>query len=190
VGDVVDTGVATGTVEGVSLRTTRLRSVDGTVWHIPNGTIARVGNMSQQWSRALLDVSVSYDTDLFQARDVIDRVAQELAQDPEFRPVVLGDPEVWGVESLDSDRVLLRLVVRTRPLEQWRVARELRARLKAAFDEAGIGIPLGPGITYRADAGTPTGTASAPAPTRATSPWMQPGAMDPDAGGGADGTDG
>ncbi len=64
VGDVIDTGVATGTVEGVSLRTTRLRDAEGTVWHIPNGGILRVGNKSQQWTRVIIDVAVAYDADL------------------------------------------------------------------------------------------------------------------------------
>ena len=71
VGDVIDTGVATGTVEGVSLRTTRLRDAEGIVWHIPNGEIRRVGNKSQQWSRVLLDIPVAYDADIDARRDVI-----------------------------------------------------------------------------------------------------------------------
>lgn len=153
VGDVVDLGVATGTVEGVSLRTTRLRDVEGTVWHVPNGEVHRVGNKSQQWSRALVDVSISYDTDVESATQVLRAVAEGLCREPEYQQIILGEPEVWGVERLDPDRVQLRLVVKTKPLEQWRVARELRARLKRAFEEAGIGIPLGPGVTYRVDDG-------------------------------------
>lgn len=142
VGDVIDAGFASGTVEGVSLRTTRLRDVQGVVWHIPNGEIHRVANMSQQWSRALLDVPVAYDTDVDQAIEVIERTAGEVTSDPAFSASVLSAPEVWGVESLDADRIVIRLVVKTRPLEQWRVARELRARIKAAFDGAGIEVPF------------------------------------------------
>jgi moderate conductance mechanosensitive channel len=148
VGDVVDTGVATGTVEGVSLRTTRLRDIDGVVWHIPNGTILRVGNKSQQWSRAVLDIPVDYDTDISKAMAVIKETADTMWHDDAWREAILAEPEVWGVEELGPSSVKIRLVVQTLPLEQWRVARELRARIKAAFDAAGIETPRET-ITYR-----------------------------------------
>jgi small conductance mechanosensitive channel len=140
VGDIVDLepGIA-GTVEAVSLRTTRLRSVDGTVWHVPNGEIRRVGNMSQHWSRALLDVDVAYDTDLGHARTVIKRVADELWNEGTD---ILEEPDLWGVESLGQHAVTLRLVVKTRPSRQWAVSRELRERIKRAFDAEGIEIPF------------------------------------------------
>ncbi|MGH8975201.1 MAG: mechanosensitive ion channel family protein [Acidimicrobiia bacterium] len=142
VGDVVDTGQATGTVESVSLRSTRLRSVDGVMWHVPNGEIRRVGNKSQQWSRALLDVPVPYEADTPAAIGLIRRVVEEMAGEPEWAPRILGRPEVWGVESFDTLSLAVRTVVTTRPLQQWAVSRELRLRLKLAFDEAGI--DLGP----------------------------------------------
>ena len=139
VGDIVDLGDASGTVEAVSLRTTRLRAVDGTVWHMPNGEITRVGNMSQHWSRALLDVEVAYDTDLEHARGVIKRVADELWREDTS---VLDEPEMWGVEQLGASGIALRLVVKTTPSAQWKVSRELRERIKLAFDEEGIEIPF------------------------------------------------
>ncbi|HEX5613868.1 MAG TPA: mechanosensitive ion channel family protein [Acidimicrobiia bacterium] len=142
VGDVVDTGEATGTVENISLRTTRLRDVNGVVWHVPNGEIRRVGNMSQEWSRAVLDVSVAYDTDIDLAREVILGTAAEMAGEIEWKDRILERPEVWGVEMLGADGIAIRLVVKTRPLEQWNVARELRARIKGAFDREGIEIPF------------------------------------------------
>jgi small conductance mechanosensitive channel len=139
VGDVVELdGQTSGTVEAVSLRTTRLRAVDGTVWHVPNGEIRRVGNMSQHWSRALIDVEVAYDTDLDRAQQVIAEVARDVAAGD---PNVLEEPEVWGVEDLAGSGVVIRLVVKTRPSEQWRVSRVLRQRLKEAFDREGIAIP-------------------------------------------------
>jgi small-conductance mechanosensitive channel len=141
VGDVVDTGVATGTVEGVSLRTTRLRDLDGVVWHIPNGTILRVGNKSQQWSRAVVDVPVTYEADTGTATDVIHEVAEGLWHEPEYASVILAEPSVLGVESLAPGRVVIRIVVRTQPQQQWRVERELRVRIKAALDAAGIALP-------------------------------------------------
>jgi small-conductance mechanosensitive channel len=138
VGDVVDVGSATGTVEAVSLRTTKLRDVEGVVWYVPNGGITRVGNKSQQWSRAVLDIPVSYEADIDKAQDVIKRTAVELANEPRWRDRILGEPEVWGVESLTLDAVVIRLVAKTAPLEQWRIGRELRARVKVALDAAGI----------------------------------------------------
>jgi small conductance mechanosensitive channel len=141
IGDVIDTGVATGTVEGVSLRTTRLRDVDGVVWHVPNGTILRVGNKSQQWARAVVDVPVAFQADTTAADEVIRRVADEVWHDPDYAAIILAEPSVLGVESLAPGRVVIRVVVRTRPQEQWQVERELRKRIKAALDEAGIALP-------------------------------------------------
>jgi small conductance mechanosensitive channel len=156
VGDVIDVGEASGTVEGVSLRTTRVRDVEGVVWHVPNGEITRVGNKSQQWSRALLDIAVAYDTDLSTALRVIKETADELSRDPEWSPVILSEPEVWGVEDLAASSMVIRLVVQTRPLEQWRVARELRARIKGAFDATGIEIPFPQQtVTYRSSSPPP-----------------------------------
>ncbi len=142
VGDAVDAGEASGIVEAVGLRVTRLRSVDGTVWHVRNGEILRLGNMSQGWSRALLDVSVAYDTDTDHAAAVLKRVADEVWKDDELGKLVLEEPEVWGVENLGVDGIAIRLVVKTAPLEQWNVARELRRRVKTAFAQEGIEIPL------------------------------------------------
>jgi small conductance mechanosensitive channel len=140
VGDIVDLDQQTsGTVEAVSLRTTRLRAVDGTVWHVPNGDIRRVGNKSQHWSRALLDVEVAYDTDIDQAKAVIKRVADTLWHE---REDILEEPEVWGVERLGPNAIVIRLVVKTRPADQYDVSRDLRQRLKEAFDAEGIEIPF------------------------------------------------
>jgi small conductance mechanosensitive channel len=142
VGDVVDVGVApTGTVEEVTLRTTQLRDVEGVVWHVPNGEIKRVGNKTQQWSRAVIDVPISSAADLDRARQVIKTTAEELAHDPDWRASILDKPEVWGVESFTLDSVTIRLVVKTAPSQQWTVARELRTRIKHAFDTAGIVLP-------------------------------------------------
>jgi moderate conductance mechanosensitive channel len=141
VGDVIDVGDANGTVEGLSLRTTRLRDVEGVVWHVPNGEIHRVANKSQQWSRAVLDVPVALDTNIPDAKRVIKETADEVWREAPWSTMILGEPEVWGVEELGVHGVVIRLVVKTRPLEQWGVARELRGRIKAAFDRAGIAVP-------------------------------------------------
>ena len=141
VGDVIDVGEASGTVEAVGLRTTRLRDVSGTVWYVRNGEVIRVGNKSQGWSRALLDVPIAYGADVSEAQQLIKEVADSVWHDPEWSPKILEEPEVWGVEDLGVDGVQIRLVVKTAPLAQWDVARELRKRIKAAFDEHGIEIP-------------------------------------------------
>ncbi|MFC5999201.1 mechanosensitive ion channel family protein [Quadrisphaera sp. GCM10027208] len=142
VGDVVDVGEANGTVEAVGLRVTRLRDVSGTVWYVPNGEILRVGNMSQGWARAVLDVAVAYGEDVGRVQDLLRQVGAELAADADWGPLVLEEPEVWGVEALAADSVVVRLVVKTAPLQQWGVARELRRRIKARFDREGIEIPF------------------------------------------------
>jgi len=143
VGDVVDVGCTVGTVEQVSLRSTTVRDVKGTVWHVPNGEIARVGNFSQLWSRALIDIEVAYDTDLRMAMGVIRRVAQEFWEDPEWGGDELTEqPDVWGVQYLGSSGIALRVAVKTEPSMQWSVERELRLRLKEAFDKVGIEIPF------------------------------------------------
>ena len=142
VGDVVDAGAATGTVEGISLRTTRIRSVDGTLWFVPNGEVRALGNMSQGWARALLDVGVAYDADVDHAQDVIREVAETMAGEEEFAPKFLAAPSVWGVQNLGPDSVDIRLVIQTTPGDQWAIGRELRRRLKMALDENGIEIPF------------------------------------------------
>jgi small conductance mechanosensitive channel len=161
VGDVVDLGEAVGTVEWVSLRVTRLRDVEGVVWWVPNGEIKRLGNKAQGWSRALLDVGVSYETDPERAGEIIKRAADELWRDPSWSERVLSEPELWGVEALGPDSVVIRLVVQTAPLEQWTVARELRLRIKRALDAAGIDIPFPQrSVVLRAEG--PTGDADPP----------------------------
>jgi moderate conductance mechanosensitive channel len=142
VGDIVNVGEAAGVVEGVTLRTTRIRSVDGTLWHVPNGEIRRVGNMSQQWARVLLDVSVSYGTNVDEAIEVIEAVAVAMADEEDYRDLFIDAPEVWGVETLSADGVDIRLVIKVKPAQQWALSRELRRRIKAAFDAAEIEIPF------------------------------------------------
>lgn len=142
VGDIVDLGEATGKVEAVSLRVTKIRDVSGTLWHIPNGQIDRVANLSQEWSRALLDVGVSYNTPPDVAKQVIKDTADNMWRDPAWNVHILEEPEVWGVEDFGPDAMVMRLVVCTVPAEQWKVERELRRRLWMAFEESGIEIPF------------------------------------------------
>lgn len=185
VGDVVDLGDATGVVEAVGLRVTRLRDTHGTVWYLRNGQVLRVGNRSQGWARAVLDIEVPYDQDISRAQDVLQAVARGLQSDPDFAGAVLEDPEVWGIESMTAEGIALRLVVKTQPLLQWKVARELRRRIKEGFDEEGVrfahapaaAAPNGQGdaAPNGAPASAPASAASAPAsaPASANGPQQR-----------------
>ncbi|MGB7979347.1 MAG: mechanosensitive ion channel family protein [Candidatus Nanopelagicales bacterium] len=142
VGDIVDVGDAAGTVEEVQLRLTKIRSVDGVLWFVRNGEILRVGNQSQDWSRTVLDIGIAYGSNVGRAKEIMEQIGQDFDTDPEFGDKVLETPEVWGVESLSADSVVIRMVVKTKPGQQWAAARELRERIKAAFDANGIDIPF------------------------------------------------
>lgn len=142
IGDVVDLGEATGVVEEIALRTTVLRGIDGTVWHVPNGEIQRVGNMSQLWSTALIDIDVAYDSDLDGVREILENTAREICESEEWRDDVLEEPQVLGVERLGADGITMRLVVKVSPGAQWALQRELRIAFKHALDGAGVEIPF------------------------------------------------
>ena len=141
VGDVITIGDATGTVENVTLRVTRLRDVSGIVWHIRNGAIEQVGNESQGWARAVVDYPVPYEADLGEIRSLLAEAAQALWDEPDWRVVLLDPPEVWGAQEISGKEVTMRIVAKTAPLRQWEVERELRARVKAALAAAGIRPP-------------------------------------------------
>jgi small-conductance mechanosensitive channel len=160
VGDTVNLGEASGTVEAVSLRVTRLRDVDGTVWYVRNGEILRVGNQSQNWSRSVLDVAVGYKEDITRVRRLLKEVAHELAADEHYRDRIIEEPEVWGVQSVGPDTVVVRVTLKTMPQQQWMVAREMRERVKARFDEEGVITPLPQRIVY-GDADRPPGPTDA-----------------------------
>ncbi|MCB1027480.1 MAG: mechanosensitive ion channel family protein [Microthrixaceae bacterium] len=141
VGDVVDVGPAVGTVERLTLRSTRLRDVAGTVWHVPNGEIVRAGNKSQRFSRALIDVTVNNDADLAKVEEVMRTVAEELSADEAWADRLLGEPSMLGVQALDERGTTMRLVVDTEPASQWDVERELRRRLRGRLIAAGVALP-------------------------------------------------
>jgi moderate conductance mechanosensitive channel len=142
VGDVIDTGSAVGTVEEMSLRVTKLRDSSGVVWYVRNGEILRVGNHSQGWSTAIVDVAVAYDEDIPHVQNVIREVAETMAQDEDWDPKFVGDPVVAGVESVTSSAVTIRVVVKCTVNDHFGVQRELRERIKAAFDQEGIRVPV------------------------------------------------
>ena len=141
VGDVVDLGPATGVVEAVGIRITQVRDVNGTLWFVRNGEILRVGNMSQGWARVIIDLAVPYKTDVDAVQAEMLRVAVEMATNPKWRSRVLEKPEIWGLESISEEAIVIRIVIKTRTMAKDDVARELRMRLKKALDAMGIELP-------------------------------------------------
>jgi len=142
VGDVVKLGEHSGVVERITIRTTRLRSLDGNVHIIPNGEIKAVINMTHGWSRALVDVDVAYKEDLDRVMAIIEAVAAGLQKEDKYKQSIIEKPKVLGVEKLGDSGITIRLIVKTTPLKQWEITRELRKRIKYAFDKAGIEIPF------------------------------------------------
>jgi len=141
IGDVVDLGLATGIVEYVSVRITHVRDVNGTLWYVRNGEVTRIGNMSQGWSRVIIDLAVPVDADIDEVEKSMLEAAKTLAKDPKWRTRVLEEPEVWGLESIAGDALVIRLVMKTRANAKDDVARELRMRLKRAVDAMGLTLP-------------------------------------------------
>jgi small conductance mechanosensitive channel len=137
VGDVINIGDATtGTVEAVSLRTTRLRDINGVVWHIRNGALEKVGNESQGWARAVVDVPAPPELDLAETRRIMEQAAAGLWRDRRWRKAMLEKPEVWGVQAISDTQVTMRVAAKTLSLRQWEVGRELRERVVSAIDLA------------------------------------------------------
>jgi small conductance mechanosensitive channel len=141
VGDVIQAAGVSGQVERMSLRTTIVRDLQGTVHFIPNGEIKVASNLTKEWSRAVLEVGIDYQEDLDRTLQVLAEVGRELAADASFGPMILEPPQVLGVESLGESQVTLRLLLKTLPSKQWDVARELRRRIKNRFDREKIAIP-------------------------------------------------
>jgi moderate conductance mechanosensitive channel len=149
-GDVVNisaigfTDGATGTIEEVALRTTRVRTLTGEVVIVPNGQIVQVTNLSRDWARAVVDVPLPAEVDVLQASDLLRKVGAEAFEDEDLRPLLLDQPTVMGVESFEVGQVNLRMVARTLPGKQFEVGRELRVRVAVAFQREGIVTPADP----------------------------------------------
>lgn len=149
VGDVIDVGEASGTVEAVGLRITRLRDANGVVWHVRNGTIDRVGNESQSWSRVVVDVPIGYDQNIPRVREIMKQTAVAMWGESQWQEIILAEPEVWGVEAMSGSAIVMRVVAKTLPLRHGQVARELRERLKAEFDGNHVALAIVDGADSR-----------------------------------------
>jgi small-conductance mechanosensitive channel len=141
-GDVVTVAGVSGVVEDVGLRRTVLRDLDGIVHYVPNGEIAVASNLTQEWSRLNMNVSVAYAEDLDHVFEVINRVGREMAADPTFGPMIIKPPEVLRVDAFEDSGIAIKVLGDTEPIKQWEVMGELRKRLKQAFDEEGIEFPF------------------------------------------------
>ena len=135
---------ATGTIEEVALRTTRLRTLNGEVVIVPNGLIVGVTNLSRDWARAVIDVPLPAGVDVVRASELLRKVGADALEDEALRPLLLDEPTVMGVESFEVGQVNLRLVARTLPGKQFEVARALRVRVAVAFQREGIVTPAAP----------------------------------------------
>jgi len=145
IGDVVElrlaAGGATGVVEYVSVRVTQVRDVNGTLWYVRNGEVTHLGNMSQGWARAIVDLGVPADADVPAVEDALLAAAQGLAKDPKWRTRVLEKPEIWGLESIDGDALVIRVVMKTRTNAMDDVAQELRMRLRDTMIGLDLTVP-------------------------------------------------
>lgn len=142
VGDVVEVDGVGGLVEAVKLRTLVLRDLAGSVHIVPNGAIGRVTNMTKDYSRYVLDLGISYYEDVDEVIRVLQEIGEELQRDPDFGPDIREPLEIFGVDEFADSQVTIKMRITTTPIQQWRVGRELRRRIKKTFDERGIEIPF------------------------------------------------
>jgi len=142
IGDVINIDGTGGMVQDISLRKTTLRDLDGTVHHIPHGSITKVSNLSKDWARVNLDMGIAYNTNLEHLIEVIDRTGNELAEDPVFKDSIITPPKFLRVNEFADSAIIVKILGETKPLKQWEITGEFRKRLKIAFDKEGIEIPF------------------------------------------------
>jgi moderate conductance mechanosensitive channel len=141
VGDVVEVAGKSGLVERITLRMTVLRDLSGKVYYIPNGEISVVTNMTRDYSCAVLDIGVGYREDVDEVIQLMQQTDEALRADPDFKDEILQPIDVLGLHRFADSAVIIRARIMTKPIKQWRVAREFNRRLKKVFDEKGIEIP-------------------------------------------------
>jgi small conductance mechanosensitive channel len=142
IGDIVHLDQTEGTVEDISLRMTTLRDLDGTVHHVPHGDIRRVSNLSKNYSRINLNIGVAYNVEIDKVIGVVNRVGMEMAQDPEWKDIILTPPQFLRVDDFADSAITIKILGETIPSRQWAATGELRHRIKKAFDQEGIEIPF------------------------------------------------
>ncbi|UCB52136.1 MAG: mechanosensitive ion channel family protein [Candidatus Zixiibacteriota bacterium] len=142
VGDVVKIGDHAGLVEKINMRTTILRDLEGVVHTVPNGEVQSVKNLTHGWSRVVLNIGVAYKENVDQVIEVLQEVGKTMRGEERYCQLMLDDPQVLGVDNFGESEVTIKMIAKTLPLKQWEVARELRRRIKYAFDQKGIEIPF------------------------------------------------
>jgi small conductance mechanosensitive channel len=142
VGDVIQIGKASGLVESLNLRITQLRNSEGRLITIPNSSITVVENLSKDWSRVDLGITIAYDANVDRAITVVKQVGEDMTSDPAWKDKIPEPPDVLGVDEIGNNGITLRVWIKTLPLQQWNVAREFRRRLKRSLDDEGIAIGL------------------------------------------------
>jgi moderate conductance mechanosensitive channel len=174
IGDVVDLGLATGIVEYVSVRVTTVRDVNGTLWYVRNGEITRIGNMSMGWSRVIVDLALPVGTDIGLVENTMLETMKDLAKDAKWRTRIIDKPEVWGLESVSGDALVIRLVMKTRANAKDDVARELRMRVLNSVEQMGLTLPQLNSITLSGLEGAQRVRGANPPKTRPTTAITTP----------------
>lgn len=151
IGDVVSFDNASGTVTEITLRKTTLRDLDGTVHHVPHGEIKKVSNSTKDFSRINLDLGISYNTDLEHVISVVNKIGNELADDPAYKESIIKAPQFLRVQEFADSAVIIKILGETMPFKQWEIAGELRKRIKITFDKEGIEIPFPQMVIHNAN---------------------------------------
>lgn len=150
IGDVVNFDGTGGLVEDISLRMTTIRDLDGTVHHIPHGEIKRVSNLSKSFSRVNLNIGISYSSNLEHVIDVVNKVGNDLAEDPFWKDSIILPPQFLRIDEFADSAIIIKILGETQPIKQWDVSGELRKRIKIAFDKEGIEIPFPQMVIHQA----------------------------------------
>ncbi|MCI0454692.1 MAG: mechanosensitive ion channel family protein [Candidatus Dadabacteria bacterium] len=155
VGDVAEINGTGGLVEEINLRTIVLRDLEGIVHVFPNGTINTLSNRTRGWSRYVIDVGVAYKENVDNVMELLKEIGEELSKDEHFSPLILEPLEILGVDNFGNSEVIIKCMIKTQPLKQWEVGRELRRRIKNTFDRKGIEIPFPHVSVYFGEASKP-----------------------------------
>lgn len=155
VGDVAIVNGTGGLVERINFRTIVLRDLSGTVHVFPNGTVNTLSNLTNNWSAYVFDIGVAYKENTDQVMEVMKEVGSAMMRDSEFGPMMLEEPEIFGVDKLDNSAVIIKGRLKTKPIRQWQVGREYLRRIKHAFDDNNIEIPFPHQTLYFGEASKP-----------------------------------
>jgi len=150
IGDVISVENISGVVENISLRKTILRDMDGTIHHIPHGEIKKVSNLTKDFSRINLDIGISYNSELEHVIKVVNKVGNDLAEDPQWRESITSPPQFLRVDDFADSAIIIKILGETMPLKQWEITGELRKRIKITFDKERIEIPFPQMVIHQA----------------------------------------